>query len=65
MIIAARTEMNSEKRAALYREANRILHEQAGWLFLYNQADVYGVSKNVKWAPRPDEVISGFEASVE
>lgn len=65
LIIAARTEMNSEKRAALYKEANRILHEQAGWLFLYNQADLYGVSKNVKWTPRSDEAISGFEASLE
>jgi peptide/nickel transport system substrate-binding protein len=65
MIIAARTEMNSEKRASLYKEANRILHEQAAWLFLYNQADVYGVSKSVKWTPRSDEAISGFEASFE
>ncbi len=65
LIIAARTEMNTEKRAAEYKEANRILHEQAGWLFLYNQADVYGVSKSVKWTPRSDEAISGFEASFE
>jgi peptide/nickel transport system substrate-binding protein len=65
LIIAARTEMKAEKRAAMYREANRILHDQADWLFLYNQADVYGVSKDVKWTPRSDEAISGFEAGFE
>jgi peptide/nickel transport system substrate-binding protein len=65
LIIAARTEMNVDKRAGLYREANRILHDQAVWLFMHNQADVYGVSKSVKWAPRSDEAISGFEASFE
>jgi peptide/nickel transport system substrate-binding protein len=53
----ARKELNAEKRKKLYSQLLSLLRDEAPWLFLYQQMDLYGVSNRVKWAPRSDEVI--------
>jgi peptide/nickel transport system substrate-binding protein len=63
LIIEARSEMDRERRAELYKEALKILHDEAVWLFLYNQADLYGVSNNIAWQPRSDEAIWAYDVS--
>lgn len=35
----------------------RIVREDAPWIFLWNQYDFYGLSPRVRWNPRPDERI--------
>ncbi|MCH7573330.1 MAG: hypothetical protein IH891_10480 [Planctomycetes bacterium] len=45
-----------ERKKISYRMQN-IVHDDAPWIFLWNQYDFYGLSPRVKWFPRPDERI--------
>jgi peptide/nickel transport system substrate-binding protein len=54
---AARYELDSAKRKALYEKALRIIHDDAPWLFLFQYEDLYATSKRLQWQPRPDEAI--------
>jgi peptide/nickel transport system substrate-binding protein len=56
-LFEARGTVDQERRAALYQEALEIVREEAPWLFLYQQVDIYGVADRVLWEPRPDELI--------
>ncbi len=40
---------------AEWDEIQEIIHEQAGWLFLWQQHDIYAVANHVEWSPRADE----------
>jgi peptide/nickel transport system substrate-binding protein len=53
----ARAEMNPEKRKQLYAQLLRLIHDDAPWIFGYQQMDIYGVSGRLKWSPRGDESI--------
>ncbi|HSL93207.1 MAG TPA: ABC transporter substrate-binding protein [Bacillota bacterium] len=63
LLDTARGILDSAEREALYHEALSIIHEDAAWIPLYQQKDIYGVSNRVAWAPRADESIVVFEAS--
>jgi peptide/nickel transport system substrate-binding protein len=60
----ARNEMDVEKRAKMYREAQEMVNEEALIVTLYEQKDLFGVSKRVQWAPRGDEMIYAREIKV-
>ncbi|MFC1492230.1 ABC transporter substrate-binding protein [Nitrospinota bacterium] len=45
-----------ERKTISFR-MQKIVHEDAPWIFLWNQYDFYGLSARVKWSPRPDERI--------
>ena len=47
--------VNAEKRRQAFYELQAQVQEQAPWLFLWTQVDVYGVNKNLQWTPRGDE----------
>ena len=47
--------VNAEKRRQAFNELQALVQEQAPWLFLWTQVDVYGVNKNLRWTPRGDE----------
>lgn len=49
-----------KKRKSMLKEANRILHEDAPWIFLNRQYSIYGVSKRLAWKPRRDERIDAY-----
>jgi peptide/nickel transport system substrate-binding protein len=49
-----------ESREAVLQRVNRILHDQAPWVYLNRQFSVYGVSSDVKWQGRRDERIDGY-----
>src|SRR6266536_1840525 len=53
----ARSEMNAEKRKQLYSQLLRLVRDDAPWLFMYSQMDIYGVNNRLKWTPRGDESI--------
>jgi len=63
-IIEAQTVVDQAKRKELYRKALERVRAGAPWIFLYQQKDIYGVNKRVKWQPRPDELIWAFDAEI-
>lgn len=52
----------AERESAL-EEINRRLHDQAAFVFLYQQHSIYGVSDRVAWEPRIDERVWLYEAA--
>ncbi len=48
---------NFRERKEISRRLQRIVREEAPWIFLWNQYDFYGLSPRVRWTPRPDERI--------
>jgi peptide/nickel transport system substrate-binding protein len=63
LIAQARAEMNADKRKQLYSQLLRLIHDDAPWLFGYQQMDIYGVNNRLKWTPRGDESIRLTEIS--
>ena len=55
LIDAARATFDAKQRLALYTQIGQRLHDQANFLFLYQQMDLYGINKRVIWEPRSDE----------
>ncbi len=62
----ASTELDPEKRAALYRQAELIINADLPYVYLWVPKDIYGVSKRVKgWTPSADSRINLHDACVE
>lgn len=55
LVVAARQEMDADKRIKLYEKLNNMVHDKAAWLFLHQQIDLYGVNAKLDWKPRSDE----------
>ena len=49
--------LDPAKRAALGRQLLHFLDDDAPWLFLYQEPDLYGVRKNVMWKPNTYDYI--------
>ncbi len=47
--------VNPEKRRQAFDELQAEIQQQAPWLFLWSQLDLYGVNKQLRWEPRGDE----------
>lgn len=56
--------MNDAKRQQLLFRMQEIAWEEAPWIWLYKQYDIYGVSRRLSWKPRPDERIYLYGVSV-
>jgi len=57
--------VDQEKRDEIYKELERyVVNDLVPWVFLYRQGLIYGVSQDVNWTPRPDEVIDVREITV-
>lgn len=63
LVTEARTEFDPETRIELYHEAQQIIYEEVPWLFLFQQVDLYGVSSELNWQPRPDQKIEVWTIS--
>jgi peptide/nickel transport system substrate-binding protein len=61
VITAARTELDIEKRKSLYAQAQKILYDDAGALFMYQLVDIFGVNNWVQWDARHDEMVWAWE----
>lgn len=55
VIAEASTTINPEKRQELWNQVQQKVWEDAAWLFLWLQHDIYGVSNKIEWQPRLDE----------
>jgi peptide/nickel transport system substrate-binding protein len=53
-----------KERVKVLQQAGRILMEDVPFIPLYNLADVYGVSRDIIWKPRPDEEIHAYEMKI-
>ena len=63
LIQEAQNEPDREARAEILRECNELLHDLAPWVFMHQQFSVYGVSSDIDWEPRADELIDPYTAS--
>ena len=50
----ARTTLDQKKRAQIYAEATRIMHDEKPWLELFQEVVLYGATKKVAFKPRAD-----------
>ena len=63
-IARAITIVDPKGRAAAYAELQGLAHEEAAWVPLWQQHDLYGVAAHVEWTPRADEKVWMYEAKV-
>jgi peptide/nickel transport system substrate-binding protein len=63
-IARAVTIVDPKGRAAAYAELQQMLRDEAPWVFLWQQHDLYGVANTVEWSPRPDEKVWMYEARI-
>lgn len=54
MLDKARTIMDREQRSKAYRQIDRLLYEEAPWVYLYVVPEVFGVAKTVDYQGRRD-----------
>lgn len=59
------TALDEDRRIEIGYRMQEIVHEEAPWIFLHIQPDVYGVSERLDWEPRPDELIHLWDASLQ
>jgi peptide/nickel transport system substrate-binding protein len=56
LIELGRTTLDTNERKKIYSQASKLAHDDATWLFLWNNVDIYGVSKQIAdWEPNQDE----------
>lgn len=65
MVDEAQTVMDSKKRLELYHRINRLWVEDAAAMPLYQQLDLYGVTKRMVWKARGDERVKGFDMALK
>jgi len=63
-IARAVTLVDTKARAAAYADLQRAVHDEAPWVFLWQQHDLYGVAQSVEWTPRADEKVWMYEARI-
>ena len=63
-IARAVTLVDAKARAAAYTELQKLVRDEAPWVFLWQQHDLYGVAQSVEWTPRADEKVWMYDAKV-
>src|SRR5438067_3335602 len=63
-IARAQMLLDPRARAEAYAELQRLVHDEAPWVFLWQQHDIYGVAQSVEWTPRADEKVWMYDAKV-
>ena len=58
------TELDETRRLEIGYRMQEIVHNEAPWIFLHIQPDVYGVSDRLDWQPRPDELIHLWDVTL-
>ncbi len=63
--VKARSTLDPARRAALYREIQPLVFDEAPIIFMYTQQGIYGVNKRLDWTPRADETLWLAKATVK
>lgn len=54
--------LDDAERKVVGKELNEFFYEEAPWLFLYQEPDIYGYRSDVKWEPNPyDNYFHAYE----
>ena len=65
LLDAAAIEMDAEKRAGMYREAELMINADQPYVYLWVPQDIYGVSKKLSgWTPSADSRINLHDACI-
>lgn len=64
LIDAGRAELDPDARQAIYEEAVKIAYDEAYFVFLVSNEDIYGLSPNLQWTPRVDSKLLVIEMNV-
>ena len=57
--------MDMAKRRHVYRDLARAMVEDATWVFLLQQVDIYASRDKLTWTPRPDQWMPLHDASIK
>ncbi len=52
LLMQGKAVMDPKEREKTYAEAQRIVHEQAPWIFLYAQNDIFAAKRDLVWQPQ-------------
>ncbi|HEX6210138.1 MAG TPA: ABC transporter substrate-binding protein [Methylomirabilota bacterium] len=63
-IARAQTLLDPKARAAAYADLQTTVRDEAPWVFLWQQHDIYGVAQTVEWTPRADEKVWMYDAKI-
>ncbi len=61
MVEEAINVVEPEEQLEIWHEIEEHVHEEAPWIFLWQQYDMYGVSQDLDWTPRADEVTNVWD----
>lgn len=62
---AGRSTMDSAKRQKIYSDLAKAMVEDATWVFLMQQVDIYAMRDRLDWTPRPDQWLNFFGATLK
>ena len=60
-----RSTMDPGRRRRIYRDLARTMIEDATWVFLMQQVDIYAVRDRAVWTPRPDQWMDFSNATLK
>lgn len=64
LIAQGRQQLDPAERQATYEQALKIAYDQALFVWLVNNEDIYGLAENVQWTPRADAKLLVMEMSI-
>ena len=64
LVTQGRAELDPAKRETIYEEAVKIAYDNAYFVWLVNNQDVYGAAENLVWTPRVDSKLLVKEMSL-
>ena len=65
MVEQAQTIMDDKKRTEQYHRINKLWIEESPAIPLYQQIDLYGVSRRLNWKARSDELLRAYDMSLK
>jgi len=63
-VTQGRAELDPAKRETIYEEAVKIAYDNAYFVWLVNNQDIYGAAENLVWTPRVDSKLLVKEMSL-
>ena len=60
-----RSTMDPAKRRRVYSELARVMVEDATWVYLMQQVDIYASRDRLGWTPRPDQWMLFHDAALK
>jgi peptide/nickel transport system substrate-binding protein len=62
LVKTAATLQDPASRSAVLQQAERMVWEDAPWLYLWHLPEIYGISNRLMYQPRPDEYVEIYKA---